>query len=247
MDTGQIALVLVAVAIGFFAKGLTGIGGPMFAIPVTAAVTDVEFAVTVIAIPTLVANVWLLWQTRAAAGSVRRYLAPMLLAGTIGIFIGVWLLVSVDDRWLSLVLALVVIVYIVWYLTNPSFELSDQAAQRLAAPVGFVAGGMHGATGISAPVVATYTHSLNLPRTGFVFAVTVPFAVLGAVQIVSLIAVDAYDSERITAALIAIIPVLFVIPLGSRVGERLSQKTFQIVVLVVLGIAALRLLWSVFS
>jgi uncharacterized protein len=247
MNPAQIALVLVAVSLGFFAKGLTGIGGPMFAIPVLAAFEGVEFAVAVIAIPTLVANVWLLWQHRAAAGTVRRYLVPMLIAGTFGIFIGVWLLVSVDDRWLELTLACVVIVYIIWYLTNPTFQLSEQAAQRLAAPVGFVGGGMHGATGISAPVIATYTHSLSLPRTGFVFAVTVPFAVLGAVQIVSLVAVDAYDTERFFAGLLAVIPVVIVIPIASRVGERLSQQTFQVVVLVVLGVAAARLLWSVFS
>jgi uncharacterized membrane protein YfcA len=247
VDYGQIAVVLLAVGIGFFAKGLTGIGGPMFAIPVLASFMGVEFAVAVIAIPTLVANVWLLWQNRAAAGSVRRYLIPMLIAGTFGILLGVWLLISVDDRWLSLALALVVIAYIIWYLTNPRFQLSEEMAQRLAAPGGFIGGGMHGATGISAPVVATYTHSLNLPRTGFVFAVTVPFAVLGAVQIVSLAVVNAYDTERIVAGLVAIIPVVIVLPIGGRIGERLSQQAFQIVVLVVLGVAALRLLWSVFA
>ncbi len=247
MDYGQIVLVLLAVGIGFFAKGLTGIGGPMIAIPVLASFQGVEFAVAVLAIPTLVANVWQVWQNRAAAGSVRRYLIPMLTAGSIGIFIGVWFLISVDDRWLSLILALVVIAYIVWYLTNPQLELSETAARRLAAPVGLVGGGMHGATGISAPVFATYTHSLNLPRSGFVFAVTVPFAVLGTVLIVSLAAVDAYDTERIVAGLVTIIPVVIVLPIAERIGERLSQQTFQIVVLVVLGAAALRLLWSVFA
>jgi len=247
VDYGQIALVLVAVGIGFFTKGLTGIGGPMFAIPVLAAFMGVEFAVAVIAIPSLIANVWLLLQNRAAAGSVRRYLIPMLIAGTFGIVLGVWLLVSVADRWLSLTLALVVIAYIIWYLTNPRFQLSETAAQRLAAPVGFIGGGMQGATGISAPVVATYTHTLNLPRSGFVFAVTVPFAVLGAVQIVSLAYVDAYDAERIVAGLVAIIPVVIVLPIGERIGQRLTQQAFQIVVLVVLGAAAARLLWSVFA
>ena len=245
MDYGQIALVLIAVAVGFFAKGITGIGGPMLAIPVLAAFMGVEFAVAVIAIPTLVANVWLLWQNRDASSTVRRYLIPMLIAGTFGIFIGVWLLVSIDDRVLSLILALTVIGYIIWYLATPNLEMGEETAQRLAAPVGLVGGGLHGATGISAPVVATYFHSLNLPRTSFVIAVTIPFAVLGAVQIVSLAAVGAYDRERIIAGLVAIIPVVVVLPFATRIGERVSQRTFQILVLVVLGTAAVRLLWSV--
>ncbi|MFB3098615.1 MAG: sulfite exporter TauE/SafE family protein, partial [Acidimicrobiia bacterium] len=114
MDVGQIALVLFAVGLGFFAKGITGIGGPMFAIPVLAAFAGVEFAVAVIAIPTLAANVWLLWQNRGASSTVRRFLIPLLITGTVGILIGVWILVSIDDRALSLILALAVIGYIIW-------------------------------------------------------------------------------------------------------------------------------------
>jgi hypothetical protein len=247
VDYGEIALVLVAVALSFFAKGLTGIGGPLFAVPVLAPSMGVEAAVAVITIPTLVANIWLLWQHHAAAGSVRRYLVPLLIAGTIGIVLGVFLLVSIDDRWLSLAVALIVIVYIIWYLSNPSFQLAERAAQRLSAPVGFVTGILQGATGISAPVLATYLHSLKLPRTSFIIAVTIPFAVLGAVQIASLAAVGAYDSELVLAGAIAIIPAMLALPLGSRVGEQVSQQTFQILVLVLLGATAARLLWSVFA
>ena len=247
MDYGELALVLLAVGVAFFVKGLTGIGGPLFAVPVLAPSMGVESAVAVITIPTLVANIWLLWQHHAAAGSVRRYLAPLLIAGTIGIVFGVWLLVSIDDRWLSLAVALIVIIYIIWYLSNPSFQLGERAAQRLSAPVGFVSGSLQGATGISAPVLATYLHSLKLPRTSFIIAVTIPFTVLGAVQIASLAAVGAYDNDLLLAGAIAIIPAMLALPLGSRVGEQVSQQTFQILVLVLLGATAARLLWSVFA
>ncbi len=247
MDYGELALVLLAVGVAFFVKGLTGIGGPLFAVPVLAPSMGVESAVAVITIPTLVANIWLLWQHHAAAGSVRRYLAPLLIAGTIGIVLGVFLLVSIDDRWLSLAVALIDIVYIIWYLSNPSFQLAERAAQRLSAPVGFVTGILQGATGISAPVLATYLHSLKLPRTSFIIAVTIPFTVLGAVQIASLAAVGAYDNDLLLAGAIAIIPAMLALPLGSRVGEQVSQQTFQILVLVLLGATAARLLWSVFA
>jgi uncharacterized membrane protein YfcA len=96
-------------------------------------------------------------------------------------------------------------------------------------------------------VLATYLHSLKLPRTSFIIAVTIPFAVLGAVQIASLAAVGAYDNELVLAGAIAIIPAMLALPLGSRVGEQVSQQTFQILVLVLLGATAARLLWSVFA
>lgn len=247
MDVGETLLVLAAVALGFFAKGITGIGGPMFAIPVLASLLGVEYAVAVIAIPTVLANIWLLWEHRGASSTVRSYLIPMLAAGTVGIFLGVWILVSIDDRWLSLILAVTVIGYIVWYLANPRFKLEAASARRLAAPAGLVAGGLHGATGISAPVVATYFHSLGLARSAFIVAVTIPFAVLGAVQIVSLALVGAYDAQRLVAGAVAVIPVVVVLPIASRVGQRVSHQTFQNLVLVVLGLAAARLLWTVFA
>ncbi len=83
MDVGQILLVLAAVSAGFFAKGITGIGGPMLAIPVLASFMGVEYAVSVIAIPTILANTWLLWVNRSSAGSARKFLPRLLMGGAV--------------------------------------------------------------------------------------------------------------------------------------------------------------------
>lgn len=247
MDVDQILLVLAAVSAGFFAKGITGIGGPMLAIPVLASFMGVEFAVAVIAIPTIVANTWLLWVNRSSAGSVRSFLRPLLIGGAIGVLAGAWILVNVNGKLLSFALAIFVIVYIIWYLTNSQFQLDERAANRLAAPVGLIGGTLQGATGISAPVIATYMHSQRLPRTEFIFAVTVPFQVLGMVQIVSMASLGVYTSERLIAGAFAILPVIIVLPIAMRLGRRFSQQAFQNIVLIILAVSAVRLLWSVFS
>jgi len=247
VEVTEILLVLAAVSLGFFAKGITGVGGPVLAIPVLASIQGVEYAVAVIAIPALFANTWLLWEHRATAGSVSRFLRPLLIAGALGVMLGAWILVNVDERILSAALALFVLAYIVWYATSRELHLSEQLATRAAAPVGFVGGALQGSTGISAPVIATYVHSLRLPRAGFIFAVTLPFQVLGMVQVVSMATLGVYTTERLVAAAFAIIPVVIVLPLAMRVGTRLSQRAFEITVLVVLGATALRLLWTVFE
>jgi uncharacterized membrane protein YfcA len=77
-----------------------------------------------------------------------------------------------------------------------------------------------------------------------VFAVSVPFFFLGLMQIVSLAALGGYDQERITAGLIACVPVVLVTPIAMRIGRKLSVQVFQYAVLAVLGLAAVRLLWS---
>ena len=244
MEAGEILLVLAAVAIGFFAKGVTGLGGPPLAIPVLAAFMGVEYAVAVIAIPAALANFWLMIENRSAASNLRWFLAPMMATGVVGTLLGVWLLLSIDDRIMSVVLGVFMLVYIIWYLLNPERKIDDRTARRLAAPAGFGAGVLVGATGVSAPVIGTYVHSLRLARSGFVFAVSVPFFFLGVMQILSLAALGGYDQSRITAGILACVPVVVVTPIAMRVGKNLSVQTFQYVVLVVLGVAAVWLMWS---
>lgn len=245
MDLGQIALVVLAVLVGFFAKGVTGIGGPILAIPVLAGFMGAEYAVVVIAIPTFVANSWLLWETRDGATGIWWFMTPLLVAGAVGTVIGAWVLTNIDDRILSIVLAALVIAYIIWYFFGPDVELTRTWARRLAPPTGFLAGMLAGATGIAAPVIATYVHALEMRRAAFIFAVTAPFWTLGVVQLISYGTLGAYDAERVVAGLIAVVPTVAVLPLATRAGEKLSHGAFQIAVLVLLAISAVRLIWSV--
>lgn len=242
MEIGEVALVLVVVTLAFFVKGVTGLGGPPLVIPVIATFMGVEWAVAVIAIPAALSNGWLLWENRASVGVVRPFIGPMLAAGVVGTIIGVNILLSVDDRIMSVVLGVLMLAYIAWYLLNPAYKLTDRTARRLAWPTGLGGGLLHGTTGVAAPIIATYAHSLHLTRSEFVAAISVPFFVLGTVQMIGLLALGGYDQERLIAGLIACIPVLVVTPYGMRLGRRLSSQVFQYAVLAVLGLAAVRLL-----
>lgn len=246
MEVGEITLVVFAVLVGFFAKGVTGIGGPMLAVPVLAGFMGVEYAVVVIAIPTFLANCWLLWKTREGAVGIWWFMTPLLIAGVFGTVLGAWILTSVDDRIISIVLAAIVVIYIIWYLVGPDVKLTDRWAKRLSTPVGFFGGALAGATGIAAPVIATYVHALEMARAAFIFAVTLPFWTLGVAQLISYAGLGAYDQERIVAGVIAAVPTLAVLPLATRLGEKMSHRTFQFAVLVVLAASAVRLIWSVF-
>ena len=59
------------------------------------------------------------------------------------------LLHSLDGRVLSGILALVIVGYIVLALFRPGFTLPDPVTRVGSAPVGLIAGGLQGATGIS--------------------------------------------------------------------------------------------------
>ena len=242
MESGEVVIVLVVVTLSFLVKGVTGLGGPPLVIPVVATFMGVEWAVAVVAIPAALSNGWLLMENRASLAGIRPFIVPMLGAGMVGTVIGVNVLLSVDDRIMSVVLGVLILAYIAWYLLNPKAELDDRAARWLAWPAGFLGGVLVGTTGVAAPAIATYVHSLRLPRSEFVAAVSLPFFALGVVQIISLLALGGYDQERIIAGLIVCVPVLIVTPLGMGLGRKLSLQVFQYAVLAVLGLAAVRLL-----
>lgn len=247
MDTGEFVLVVLTVSIAYLVKGITGLGGPSLAVPVLAGFLGVEFTVAVIAIPTAASNVWLVWENRAEAPGIKRFMVPLLASGFIGTILGVWVLVSIDDQVMSIILGVIIFLYIGWYLINPHSSLDDRTAEVLAWPAGLGGGVLLGSTGVGAPVIATYVHSLRMARSGFVLGVSIPFLVLGLVQIATLAFLGSYDQERLIAGALASILVLAVTPVGSWIGRRISVIMFQYAVLVVLGVAAVRLLWAGFT
>lgn len=240
MDT-ELLLVVGGVALGFFVKGVTGMGGPMLATPLIASVSSVEHAVVVVSLANLLSNLWLIWENRQARHGLRWLLVPMLSAGVVGAVIGTWLLTSLDDRVLAWVLAGVIAAYIIRYLTRPDFKFEPAAARRLTVPVGLAGGVLTGGTGTGGPLFATFMHGLRLERSAFAFVSGMIFGILSPVQVGVLTSLGAFTGDRLQQALIALIPTVIVMPLGMAVARRIRQRTFEYAVLALLAYSAVRL------
>ena len=225
-------VIALAVAIGAFAKSVTGMGMPLVAIPVMASFLGVETAVVLMAFPTAVTTVWLLWEHRAVAGETRDL--PVLVAtGVAGVVAGTAILRVADPRWLALALAAVIFAYLGIRLLHPEFALSARATRRLSPFVGTAAGLAQGATGISGPVVSTYLHAFRMPPRAYLFAVNAVFMVFAVAQIATFVATGLYE-DRVALTLIAIIPVALVFPAGLALGRRMDAVLFDRIILVLL-------------
>ncbi|MEX2652098.1 MAG: sulfite exporter TauE/SafE family protein [Acidimicrobiia bacterium] len=243
--TTEFALVLLVIAIAYLVKGVTGMGGPLLAVPFIAGLTSVEYAVVVLSFANMVSNGWLLWEHRAGARGTGFVMIPFLAVGTGATIAGTWILTEVDDRILSVVIAILIGVYIWRYLADPHFGLERATARRMAAPMGLVGGGLLGATGTAGPLIATYLHSLRMTRSSFIHMMSLTFSVFGLIQLLTLVVLGAFTPERTAQALWAIVPVAAMTVVGIRIGRLLNQRAFELVVLALLGLAAARLLWSV--
>jgi uncharacterized membrane protein YfcA len=240
----EFLLVIAVISVAYVVKGVTGIGGPLLAVPFIASLTSVEYAVVVLSIANLFSNGGLLWEHRHGAKGTGFVMTPFLIVGTVATVAGTWLLTEIDDRILSVVIALVIVGYIWRYFSNPETGLSPEMARRSAAPMGLVGGGLLGATGTAGPLIATYLHAVRLGRSSFVYMMSLTFQVFGLIQLVTLVVLGSFTEERTVQALWAIVPAMVMTSVGIRIGRRLDQKVFEMVVLALLGLAAVRLLLS---
>ena len=233
MDLQALLIIFAAIAIGALVKGVTGSGLPQIAIPVMAIFLGVEHSVVVMAVPGIVSNAWLIWRFRAHFGRTRDL--PLLLStGIVGAIAGTWLLKALDPRILSGVLAAIVIVYVVMRWTRPELELSPRTTRRLSPPVGLAAGTLQGATGISGPLVTTWLHSYRLEPPVFVISLVTLFQVFGTVQVIALAGLGLFTPSRLLEGLLALIPMAIALPIGARLATRMSAKTFDIWILLLL-------------
>ena len=213
-------------------------GLPLVSIPLIAGFLGVETAVVIMALPTVITNVWMLWEHREAAHQTRE-LPVLLLTGVVGVVLGTMLLRVADPRWLSLALAALIFSYLAVRLAHPGLALPASLTRRLSPVVGFAGGLAQGATGISGPVVSTYLHAFALPPRAFLFATNAMFQVFAAVQIITFLSTGLYRG-RVAHTLLAMVPIMIVFPVGLAIARRLDSDWFDRAILALLFVSGLK-------
>lgn len=235
------ASVGAAFAIGGILKGATGAGAPLVAVPLLTLLMGAEYAVTVMAVGNLVLNTIQSW-------ACRRDLLPLRFnlrffgMGALGILAGTWVLVALDDRVLSVVVACGALAYVALRLARPGLGLSYDRAERIAPVAGLAAGTLQGASGISAPVTLSFLNAMRLPRPAFVASVAGFFGTTAIAQVPALWAAGLLSPDRALAGLGAAVAILAFMPLGAWLGRRVRPVTFDRIILALLAIIALRIL-----
>lgn len=244
-DPLGLAAVFAALFLGGLLKGATGAGLPVIAIPVISAVFDVRLAVAVMVMPNLVTNLWQVWKHRADQmpdGFGWRFAGWGLLGATAGSFLLVWLPVDV----MQLVMVAIILGYIALRLLRPDVALGAQTARRIVGPVGFVAGILQGATGISSPVSVTFLNAMRLPRLAFIHTISCFFALMCLGQAAVQGHYGLLTWQIMLLGLAALCPMLLALPIGEWIGRRISARTFDRVMVSFLALLSLRLVWVEF-
>ncbi len=245
MTATELVIVLLAVIIGSLAKAVTGMGLPVIAIPIAALFVDIDTAVVVIAFPNVLANAFLAFRERAHIHDTRD-LPTLAIAGIVGAVAGTLLFVSIPETPLIIAVIVAIFGYVALFFLHPDLRVGPERSRRLAPGVGLVAGGFQGAIGISGPIVGSWVHSYRLPRGAHILSVTTLFMLTGLTQLVVLIGHGEF-AGRVPATLLACIPVLGTIPLGTRLRDKVSVRGFDLAIVGVLSVSAAALAIETFA
>jgi hypothetical protein len=236
----ELIVVGVASAVAMLAKSATGLGYPLVAIPMVAAVAGIETAVVVVTLPNAAANVLIGWRTRHAR-SESRDVVLLTATSAAGAVAGTFVLVSVPERPLLIVLAVSVLMFVVKSLWFGDVALSPETGRRAAPAVGLSAGVMQGAVGVSGPIIGSWLYAYRLPREAYIFSLSVLFLMTGIAQITTLASIGAFNPARLIAAAVGFGPVLAVLPAGEYLRDRLSGSQFDRAVLGLLAASGVTL------
>lgn len=241
MNGVELLIIVIAIFVGAFMKGMTGTGLPQIAIPIMAIFLGVERAVIVMAIPGVLTNAWMVWRYRRHVGSGRD-LTVLGILGVGGAVLGTFGLTTFDARVLAGVLAGMIIVSLVVRFVHPDFRVAPAVSRYTSPPVGVAAGLLQGATGISGPLMTVYLHSFRQYKEVFMASIVTLFLLFAIPQTAVLFLTGAYTADRIAESLLALVPIAVALPLGNRLSDRLSTRTFDRCVMAILVVSAIKLL-----
>lgn len=243
-ELAPMALAMLAVGLLFAGavKGALGVGLPLIAMPVLLLVLPAPTAVVVMALPILLSNLWLMLAGGHVKENLRRFW-PIILAVSVGLFLGSRLLITVDEDSLITALGVVVLVFALVSLTRfrpvipPRWHFWAQPAFGLA---GGLVGGFSTVFG---PPISMYLVAIGLPKDRFVSAVGTTYFAGSLALNASLATLPVYGLQEAVLAGFACLPVFAGMLVGQKLRAALPQETFSRAVLVMLSVTSLLLIW----
>ncbi len=245
MDQTMLLVGLTAMGAAFV-KGVTGMAFPLFATPVVVLLTDIRTAIVVLLAPNILMDVVQIVRKRFPLEHLVR-LWTMLVAGIIGVFVGTYLLVSIPVRLVNLILAVIVFIYVAQTLWARAVAMPARWEPVMSPAVGFAAGVLNGVSNTLSPIVAIYLLSLQLAKFDFVKSIALVFFSFKVAQAAAVWGWNLFTPARLWLSAVATAFAFAGFGIGLRVQDRINQRTFNRVLLVLLTLIGLLLLGKTFQ
>jgi len=234
-DTPMVLGVILAAII---IRAIFGFGDVLVSVPILTLIIGPRQAVPIMGLVGATnALIILLKERRGVHWRPVRYL---LMASVVGIPLGAWSLAVLPERWIAVALGLVLVGYCLWALMGQ--RVIRLESPRWAWPFGFGAGLMGGAVAATGPPIVVYSTTQGWSPSEMRATMQGFFLPNGLFIIVSHL-VGGLWTPTVIATYVLTLPLILVgLPVGARIGGRISAPRFeQLTQVVLLGTGLLLL------
>lgn len=225
ISTELLAVAVFASLIAAFIHGSIGFGYAMVVTPLLALVTNLQTAILLTLVPTLLVNLISIASEGRVLLAFRRFL-PLGLLAMVGAAIGTSLLLVSDSEVFKLILAGAIIVY----LTADRLRLDLGWIRDCPIPslvlFGLVAGVLAGLTNVMAPVLIIYSLESGHSRSELIQASNVCFFTGKLAQVVLFIIYDRFSMGQLPTTGLMIVALLLSLFIGVRLRKAINVEIY---------------------
>ncbi len=244
MDLSWAAAAAAAAAlfIGGSAKGATGFGMPLVALPIMTSFIDVRIALPLMSMPILAGNIWQATQGGMFIPVARRFWWLFVAMG-IGCAVGAALFVRIDPSYIFLFIGLSVIAFALINLLAFTLSIPARREHLFGVVAGVIGGVMGGISTFFGPPLIMYFIALHMRHDFFVATLGVTWLLASLMLLVSFLAVDILTWHLALLSLGGILPVLAGMAFGRWMAMHVRQDLVRkgiLLLLLVVGVNLVR-------
>jgi uncharacterized membrane protein YfcA len=239
-DPTIIIIIILAVLAGGLVKGTLGFGMPMVALPIIAFIIPPTTAMILLCAPIFLTN-FLQIKFRQGVSSYR--FLPMFLCLIIGLIIGARLILEIDVKTITQIIAVsIIFAALVNCFGIKIKNINKNHENTITSLIGFGSGILGGLSTFDGPPMLAYLVAVDLPKEKFVRTVSTMYFIGSFPLYGSLIYYGFATKEDLIFSLILIIPAFIAQQVGTKIRDKFNQKQFRICILITLIILGFSLL-----
>lgn len=227
-----IVVALIAAAV----KGLSGFGYALIATPLAAVLIDPAVAVIVLAVPSLVMNLFQVGETGTGWTYLKQHW-PLVTAALVGSVIGVFILTAFPAKnALGLVIGLTLVTYVVWAVLRRGRPARGAAHPAALGTVGVAEGVLLGAVNMG-PLLPAYLSLYERDARRYIGGMSLIFTLVFAERIGQMTLTGTMTPQLVWLGSVISLVTLVGLAAGTALRRwgRVDAKVFQAVVLTLLA------------
>ncbi len=243
----SVEILIVAGIISFFAAfihGSIGLGFPMVATPLLALVTDIQTAIILTIIPSLLTNLVSIRSEGNVLSASHRYLSLALFV-MVGSAIGTQVLIFTNSEIFKVLLAVTIIVYL--FADKINFNLTWVAGHQIFSRFvfGVSAGILGGLTNVMAPILIIYTLESKHSKSDTIQALNFCFLFGKLTQFILFSINSKFTLDKLSVSSVMLIAASFALYIGINIRKKIELSSYRKILRLVLIILAVLLLIQV--